>query len=146
MFRPPLGAFIKPPALRVVADLRMLAAVSTLAVVVSICPIAHAEALYKVEGKSVDRATFNGWKIYKRQRCETCHGPTAEGGAAFPNLVTGLKTMSQDDFKATVLNGRKNMPAFQGNQAVVQGIDGLYAYLKGRSDGAIPAGELQEMP
>ncbi len=32
------------------------------------------------------------------------------------------------------------------NKAVADGIDGLYAFLKGRSDGAIPAGELQEMP
>jgi mono/diheme cytochrome c family protein len=126
--------------------LRRLAAAGALVLAASVCSIAHAEAPYKVEGKAVDKATFKGWKLYKRQRCETCHGPTAEGGAAFPNLVTGLKNMSADDFKATVLNGRNNMPAFSGNKAVVDGIDGLYAYLKGRSDGAIPVGELQEMP
>lgn len=128
------------------SGVKTLTAAAMLAVAASFYSIAHAEAPYKVEGNAVDKATFNGWKLYKRQRCETCHGPTAEGGAAFPNLLTGLKNMSEEDFKATVLNGRNNMPAFNGNKAVVDGIDGLYAYLKGRSDGAIPAGELKELP
>lgn len=128
------------------AGVKVLIAAATLGVATSISTVAHAETPYKVEGTSVDKATFNGWKLYKRQRCETCHGPTAEGGAAFPSLVAALKNMSAEDFKATVLNGRNNMPAFKGNKAVVDGIDGLYAYLKGRSDGAIPPGELQELP
>lgn len=128
------------------SGVKLLTAAATLGLAASFCSTAQAEAPYKVEGNAVDKATFNGWKLYKRQRCETCHGPTAEGGAAFPNLLTGLKNMSEEDFKATVLNGRNNMPAFNGNKAVVDGIDGLYAYLKGRSDGAIPAGELKELP
>jgi mono/diheme cytochrome c family protein len=92
---------------------------------------------------AVNENTYNGWKLYKRERCETCHGATAEGGAAFPNLVTGLKNMNQDQFKAVVLNGRGNMPAFSGNKKVSDGIDSLYTYLKGRSDGSIPAGDLE---
>jgi mono/diheme cytochrome c family protein len=123
-----------------------VAAIAMLTAAVAINPIAHAEEVYKVEGTKVDKATFNGWKLYKRQRCETCHGPTAEGGAAFPNLLNSLKTMNKEDFSKVVLNGRGSMPPFQANTAVAQGIDGLYAYLKGRSDGAIPASELQEMP
>jgi len=95
-------------------------------------------------GGAVDTATFNGWKTYKRQRCETCHGGTAEGSAAFPNLLESLKKLSKDDFKKVVLDGRNAMPAHKANKAVVDNIDGLYAYLKGRSDGAIPAGELEE--
>ncbi len=103
------------------------------------------EAPYKVEGKKVDSATFKGYQTYKRQRCETCHGQTAEGSAAFPNLLTALKTKTQDEFKTVVLEGRNAMPAHKNNKAVVDNIDGLYAYLKGRSDGAIPAGELEEL-
>lgn len=106
----------------------------------------HAEeAPYKVDGNKVDAATFQGFKVYKRQRCETCHGQTGEGSAAFPNLLTGLKNLTKDQFKEVVLEGRKAMPAHKTNKAVVEAIDGLYAYVKGRSDGAIPAGELEEM-
>lgn len=108
-------------------------------------PMARAETPYKVEGNKVDKTTFEGWKIYKRQRCETCHGPTAEGGPAFPNLLNSLKSLSKEQFQQVVMEGRKSMPAYKGNKAVVDHIDGLYAYLKGRSDGVIPAGELAEM-
>jgi len=107
--------------------------------------VAQAED-YTVQGNSVDKATFTGWKLYKRQRCETCHGATAEGGPSFPNLLVALKTRTKEEFTNIVLNGKGNMPKFQGNAQVEQGIDGLYGYLKGRSDGAIPAGELTEMP
>jgi mono/diheme cytochrome c family protein len=106
---------------------------------------ARAEAPYKAEGNTVDKATYEGWRIYKRQRCETCHGPTGEGGPAFPNLLNSMKNLSEEQFRQVVLEGRKNMPAYKGNKAVVDNIDGLYGYLKGRSDGAIPAGELVEM-
>jgi mono/diheme cytochrome c family protein len=111
----------------------------------AVAQIARAEAPYKAEGNKVDKATYEGWKIYKRQRCETCHGPTGEGGPAFPNLLNSMKNLSKEQFQQVVLEGRKNMPAYKGNKAVVDNIDGLYAYLKGRSDGAIPAGELVEM-
>jgi mono/diheme cytochrome c family protein len=103
------------------------------------------EAPYKVEGNKVDSATFKGYQTYKRQRCETCHGQTGEGSAAFPNLLTSLKTKSKEEFKTIVLEGKNAMPAHKNNKAVVDNIDGLYAYLKGRSDGAIPAGELEEL-
>ena len=55
-------------------------------------------------------------------------------------------TFAKEDFKKTVLQGRidKGMPNFDGSQQVVDNIDNLYAYLKGRSDGAIAPGKLQE--
>lgn len=125
-------------------SIQKFAVLGLIAATVGLGSVAQAED-YTVQGNSADKATFNGWKLYKRQRCETCHGPTAEGGAAFPNLVAALKTRTKEEFTNIVLNGKGNMPAFQGNKAVVDGIDGLYGYLKGRSDGAIPAGELTEM-
>lgn len=116
------------------------------AVLLASMPSASAEeAPYKVEGNKVDPATYKGYQTYKRQRCETCHGQTGEGSAAFPNLLTALKTKTKDDFKTVVLEGKGAMPAHKANKAVVDNLDGLYAYLKGRSDGAIPPGELQEM-
>jgi len=43
------------------------------------------------------------------------------------------------------LDGRveKGMPGFSAVQTVVDNIDNLYAYLKGRSDGAIKPGKLK---
>lgn len=104
-----------------------------------------AEMPYQVDGNKVDSATYKGYQTYKRQRCETCHGQTAEGSAAFPNLLTALKNKSKEEFVQIVSQGKAAMPAHKDNKAVMDNIDGLYAYLKGRSDGAIPAGELQEM-
>lgn len=124
---------------------KLVSSVIACCLLLAVAQMARAEAPYKAEGNKVDKATYEGWKIYKRQRCETCHGPTGEGGPAFPNLLNSMKNLSKEQFQQVVLEGRKNMPAYKGNKAVVDNIDGLYAYLKGRSDGAIPAGELVEM-
>ena len=64
-----------------------------------------------------------------------------------PSLVNSLKVLTKDQFKETVLKGRidKGMPNFDGSKMVVDNIDNLYAYLKGRSDGTIQPGRLQEM-
>jgi mono/diheme cytochrome c family protein len=95
----------------------------------------------------VSKEVFDGWKLYKRERCETCHGPSAEGAAAFPNLVNSLKTISKDKFIETVLNGTsKGMPPYKTNTKVVEGIDNIYQFVKGRSDGTVPAGELEAAP
>jgi len=92
----------------------------------------------------VDKETFDGWKLYKRERCETCHGPTAEGAAAFPNLVNSLKTIDKGKFVEVVTNGTaKGMPAHKANTKVMEGMDKLYKFLKGRSDGSVPSGELE---
>jgi hypothetical protein len=55
-----------------------------------------------------------------------------------------LKVLSKEDFHTTVMNGRpeKGMPPFNGSQMVQQNWEGLYAYLKGRSDGQIQPGHL----
>jgi mono/diheme cytochrome c family protein len=92
----------------------------------------------------VDKETFDGWKLYKRERCETCHGPTAEGAAAFPNLVNSLKTIDKAKFVEVVTNGTaKGMPPHKANAKVMDGMEKLYKFLKGRSDGTVPAGELE---
>ena len=97
-----------------------------------------------VMAAAVDKEIFDGWKLYKRERCETCHGPTAEGAAAFPNLVNSLKTISKDKFVETVINGSaKGMPPYKDNKKVVEGVDNLYQFVKGRSDGTVPPGELE---
>jgi mono/diheme cytochrome c family protein len=103
--------------------------------------------LYKVvDGNHVDHNTMQGWRTWRALACERCHGANQEGLVG-PSLVDDLKTMSRDDFKKCVIEGRidKGMPNFGTTKSVVDNIDNLYVFLKGRSDGAIPTGHLQEI-
>jgi mono/diheme cytochrome c family protein len=102
---------------------------------------------YKVvDGTKVDAQTLAGWKTWRAMACERCHGAAQEGMVG-PSLVNSLKTLTPEEFKNTVLHGRivKGMPNFDGSKMVVDNIDNLYAYLRGRSDGAIKPGRLEEM-
>lgn len=102
---------------------------------------------YKVaEGNKVDAQTLSGWKTWRAMACERCHGAAQEGMVG-PSLVNSLRVLSKDEFKAAVLKGRieKGMPNFDTSKMVTDNIDNLYAYLKGRSDGAIEPGRLQEI-
>lgn len=108
---------------------------------------AAGDAPYKVvDGNNVDLKTFNGWKTWRAMACDRCHGPNQEGLVG-PSLVNSLKVLTKDQFVTTVTNGRpdKGMPNFGAVEKLVQNIDGLYAYLKGRSDGAIKPGHLKKM-
>jgi len=114
---------------------------------VSTAAVAADMAPYKVaEGNKVDAQTLSGWKTWRAMACERCHGAAQEGMVG-PSLVNSLKVLSKDEFKATVLKGRveKGMPNFDSSKMVSENIDNLYAYLKGRSDGAIEPGRLQEI-
>jgi mono/diheme cytochrome c family protein len=99
-----------------------------------------------VGGTKVDPKTMNGWRTWRAMACERCHG-AAQEGLVGPSLVNSLKVLTRDEFKNTVLHGRvpKGMPNFDGSKQVTENIDNLYAYLKGRSDGAIQPGHLQEI-
>jgi len=104
-------------------------------------------ALYRVvDGNHVDGNTMKGWRTWRAMACERCHGPNQEGLVG-PSLVLDLKTQTRDEFKKCVLEGRidKGMPNFGEVKLVVDNIDNLYAFLKGRSDGAIPIGHLKEI-
>lgn len=96
-----------------------------------------------VDGKKVDPNTLEGWKTWRALACERCHGAQQEGGVG-PALVESLKKLSKDEFKTTVLKGRPGtaMAPFEGSRQVVDNIDNLYAYLKGRADGKIEPGHL----
>ncbi len=103
--------------------------------------------LYRVvDGNHVDSNTMKGWRTWRALACERCHGPNQEGLVG-PSLVADLKTMSREDFNKCVLDGKvdKGMPNFGGIQSLVDNLDNLYAFLKGRSDGAIPTGHLKEI-
>src|SRR5690348_10215567 len=108
---------------------------------------AQGDKLYQVEdGNKVDKATLEGWRTWRALACERCHG-NQQQGLVGPSLIEALQRLSRDEFKTTVLKGRpeKGMPNFNGSKMVTENIDGLYAYLKGRSDGAIKPGHVYPM-
>jgi mono/diheme cytochrome c family protein len=97
-----------------------------------------------VDGTKVDAETLKGFKTWRAAACDRCHGANQEGLVG-PSLVQSLKTLSKDDFKKTVTEGRleKGMPTFKTSHMVMDNLDHLYAYLKGRSDGAIKRAKVE---
>ncbi len=94
---------------------------------------------YKVvDGFKVDDYTMTGFRTWRQAACDRCHGANQEGMVG-PSLVESLKVLSKDEFITTLTNGRpeKGMPQWKENPTVMNNINQLYAYLKGRSDGAI---------
>ena len=121
--------------------------VMVLALVLSSASMADDAAPYQVQdGTKVDPKTLMGWKTWRALACERCHGAQQEGLVG-PPLVESLKTLSKEDFHTVMMNGRpeKGMPNFNTSQMVQQNWEGLYAYLKGRSDGKIEPGHLYPM-
>ncbi|MCB1917019.1 MAG: c-type cytochrome [Rhodocyclaceae bacterium] len=103
--------------------------------------------LYTVEdGNKVDPATYNGFKVWRAAACDRCHGPNQEGMVG-PSLIDSLKVLTRDEFNQVLTDGRmaKGMPAWNTNKKVMDNLDDLYAYLKGRSDGAITSAKVKKM-
>jgi mono/diheme cytochrome c family protein len=108
---------------------------------------AQDKPLYTVqEGYKVDANTMKGFRTWRSAACDRCHGANQEGMVG-PSLVNSLKTLSKEEFVKTVTNGRldKGMQSFGSNPTVMENMDHLYAYLKGRSDGAITRAKVEEI-
>ena len=108
---------------------------------------AESTKLYTVvDGTKVDSNTMNGFRAWRAGACDRCHGANQEGLVG-PSLLESLKTLSKDDFIKTVRDGRleKGMVSFSTSKTVMDNIDGLYAYLKGRSDGKITRAKVEEL-
>jgi len=99
-----------------------------------------------VEGYKVDANTMNGFRAWRAGACDRCHGANQQGLVG-PSLLESLKTLSKEDFVKTVRDGRldKGMVSFATSKTVMDNIDNLYAYLKGRSDGAITRAKVEEL-
>ncbi len=99
-----------------------------------------------VDGYKVDENTMKGFRTWRQAACDRCHGANQEGLVG-PSLVNSLKTLTKDDFVKTVRDGRleKGMQSFGTSQVVMDNIDFLYAYLKGRSDGAITRAKVEQI-
>ncbi|MBP6097020.1 MAG: c-type cytochrome [Methyloversatilis sp.] len=98
------------------------------------------------DGNKVDERTLAGWRAWRNAACERCHGPNQEGMVG-PSLIASLRTLDQAAFATVVTKGRvdRGMPNFDGSKQVMDNLGGLYAYLKGRSDGAIRPGRVEKM-
>jgi mono/diheme cytochrome c family protein len=94
-------------------------------------------------GNKVDAKTLQGWRTWRALACERCHGAQQQGLVG-PALVDSLKRLSKEEFHKTIMNGRpeKGMPPFSASKMVTDNWEGLYAYLKGRSDGKIKPGHV----
>jgi len=98
-----------------------------------------------VDGYKVDANTMKGFRAWRAAACDRCHGANQEGLVG-PSLIANMKTLSKQEFVAVVKNGRleKGMQSFGNSPIVMENIDHLYAYLKGRSDGAITRAKVEE--
>jgi len=108
---------------------------------------AHLPAPYRVvEGFYVDPVTMNGFRAWRAAACDRCHGAYQQGLVG-PSLLVSLKTLGKDDFVKTVTDGRldKGMPSFKTSKTVMENLDGLYAYLKGRAEGDITQYRVREL-
>ena len=102
---------------------------------------------YKVvDGFKVDPSTMNGFRAWRAAACDRCHGANQQGIVG-PSLLESFKTLSKEDFVKIVTEGllEKGMPSFKTSQMVMDNTDGLYAYLKGRSNGDITQARVQEL-
>ena len=102
-------------------------------------------ALYTVEdGYKVDPMTLQGFRVWRSAACDRCHGANQDGLVG-PSLLQSLKTLTPEEFRKTVTDGRldKGMPSFATHKMLMENLDHLYAYLKGRSDGAITRAKVE---
>lgn len=112
------------------------------------CTAAAASAqsqLYTVvDGYKVDENTMKGFRTWRQAACDRCHGANQEGMVG-PSLINSLKTLTKEEFVKVVRDGRldKGMQSFGSSQVVMDNMDHLYAYLKGRSDGAITRSKVE---
>src|SRR4051812_46719363 len=98
------------------------------------------------EGNKVDKTPLGGGRGGPALAGERCKGAGQEGLVG-PSLLESMNRLSKEEFKQTLMKGRpeKGMPNFDGSKMVTENLDGLYAYLKGRADGAIQPGRLEEL-
>ncbi len=99
-----------------------------------------------VDGYKVDANTMKGFRTWRAAACDRCHGANQQGLVG-PSLINSLKVLTKDEFKTTVTDGRleRGMVSFKESKTVMGNLDNLYAYLKGRSDGAIIRAKVEEL-
>jgi mono/diheme cytochrome c family protein len=110
-------------------------------------PAGAQEKLYTVvDGYKVDSRTMDGFRAWRAAACDRCHGASQQGLVG-PSLLESFKTLNKETFVKTIKEGRleKGMPSFSESPTVMQHLDELYAYLKGRSNGDITRAKVEEL-
>ncbi len=120
-------------------------ALSALASVPAMAQTVKTDLYTVTDGYKVDPETLKGFRTWRQAACDRCHGANQEGMVG-PSLVASLKVLTKEEFVKTVRDGRleKGMQSFGTSKTVMDNIDYLYAYLKGRSDGAITRAKVEE--
>lgn len=97
-----------------------------------------------VDGYKVDAETMKGFRAWRAAACDRCHGANQEGMVG-PNLIEAMKRLTKEEFVAVVRDGRldKGMQSFGNSKIVMDNMDQLYAYLMGRSSGAITRAKVE---
>jgi mono/diheme cytochrome c family protein len=94
---------------------------------------------------TVGIAAYKGWQQYSLQ-CARCHGEDGQGTSFAPSLVVALRpdghAPTREEFLNILTKGRedKGMPSATKLGLDSLYFDGLYEYLKGRSDGHLRGG------
>ncbi|MCK8515414.1 c-type cytochrome [Methylonatrum kenyense] len=97
---------------------------------------------------AVDQDTFIGWRSVG-SNCAVCHGQEAAGSSFAPNLIRRVNEISEEQFFEVLKNGVQTegsaMPGFGDNPNVWPRREAIYAYLKARANGDLPAGRPERL-
>jgi hypothetical protein len=97
----------------------------------------------------VDRDTYIGWRTF-HGNCHVCHAQDAVGSTFAPNLLSRIQDFDFEMFVDSTANGYTGqvgvMPPWKDNPNVNKRYKELFAYLKARSDGALPPGRPKKKP
>jgi len=94
---------------------------------------------------TVEVPLYKGWQQYSLQ-CARCHGEDAQGSSFGPSLLTALgpegQVPTREEFLRILAGSRadKGMPSAEKMGLDSVYFDGMYEYLKGRSDGRLHGG------
>jgi mono/diheme cytochrome c family protein len=122
----------------------MLCGLALLAVAATADERVQTDLYTVVDGTKVDANTMQGFRTWRAAACDRCHGANQEGMVG-PSLLESMKVLTKDEFRKAIMEGRldKGMPSFSTSKMVSDNLDNLYAYLKGRSDGAIKRAKVE---
>ena len=99
---------------------------------------------YRIVDGKLDARTYEGFRRYNAV-CNHCHGPDGAGGSFGRSLIQA--PLPIQEFRAAVLAGRTSgtfvMKGYADDPNVAPYVDQIYAYLRGRADGAIGRGRPQ---
>jgi mono/diheme cytochrome c family protein len=101
----------------------------------------------------VSEEIWVGGKVYDRafgRGCGTCHDISSN-----PNLFKSVNTLNKEEFISVLKNGQNGMPKAidaimsvgpvkKAGYSEEQGLEAVYAYIKGRADGSVPEGKLKK--